>query len=113
MVVWINVATIGAEVISVDIVYKTIVVVVNTRCAVKLRNIDAHVGCKVFVLIIYTTVDDGYHYFAASGLGLPRLKQVDVGAGYRCAQIAVVLIMPLVGKSRVVKHIANARRRLR
>ena len=110
VVVGIHICAVGAEVVSVDIVDISVAVVVYPGSSVKLRKVGAHVGCKVFVLVVDTAVDDCYHYVALAGLVLPCLKQVDVGAGYRCAYIAEILIMPLLGQAWVVEHVARTRR---
>ena len=97
MVMRINRTTVGAEVISIDIVYKTVVVVVNTGCAIQFLKIDTHIAGKVFMLVVDTSINDGNHHIAFTGFGLPRFKKIDVGAGNRSSDFAIVLIMPLVG----------------
>ena len=58
--------------------------------------------------VVDTAVDDGHGHFVTAGLRLPCLEEVDVGAPDSCADVAEVLIVPLVGQTRVVEEVVDA-----
>ena len=93
--VWINVLGVGAEVPAIHVVNVAVAIVINTRSAVKLSLVDADVGSKVFVVVVDTTINDGYNHILATGGSLPRLKEVDVGTGTATGKRAGIVVVPL------------------
>ncbi len=103
VVVGINLAGVGHEVIPVDIIDEAVAVVVDAGKAVGLGLVDEHIGGEVLVGVVYTAVDDSDNHLRASGSLLPGVEEVDVGTGTGIGYGAVVVVVPLKGQARVVE----------
>ena len=97
----------GAEVVAVDIVYIAIAIIVDTGGTVELGLVYIHVLCEVLVAVVHTTVDNGHNHLGISGGHLPCLGKVDVGAGHSAGYGAIVVVVPLCRKLRVVEHVVG------
>ena len=95
MGVRIDVLGVGAEVPAIHVVNVSVAVVIYTRSSVKLILVDADVGSKVLVVVVDTTINDGYNHILATGGSLPRLKEVDVGTGTATGKCAGIVVVPL------------------
>ena len=102
VVVGINLAFVGAEVVAVDIVDITVAVIVLAGLAVELGQVDVEVLAQVLVAGVDTAVDDGDDNVGRAGRDLPGVKEVDVGSGDAVGYVAEVLVVPLERHLRVV-----------
>ena len=86
MAVGTHVGRVYHEVVTIDIIYISVSVVVNARFSVELSLVYHHVLLEVGVVILETTVDDGHEHVALSCLSLPSFPHIGVGSCHTSRQ---------------------------
>ena len=101
----IDVRRVDYKVVTIYVINKSIIIIINTRLAVKLGLINPKVVLKVWVVYLETTVNNGYdNILRTSNTCLPCLEEVDVIAGNTALDASVVVVVPLVGQLWVVER---------
>ena len=92
------------DVPSVNIVHIPVIVIVHAGRTVQFGFIHPHVPGKVGMVVFHPVVGDGHYHRRVAGSDFPCFEEVDIRTLDPLGAASVVVIVPLLRKSRVVER---------
>jgi hypothetical protein len=96
-----RITVIVIEIISIDVIYVTISIIIHASLTVKFRRIGPHIGGQIRVGIVHTGINHRHHNLTTSLLDAPSFRRINIRIG-RSACLAGIVHSPQLTKRRII-----------